>query len=180
MYYSLFPCLFSSYFCLSISPSHIEGGYFHVCGQRQRLWIHLHVGQGLFLHHPVHGGRQRRTGEGERGMVGGKMYDNTNGFADWENGMTEVIPWNETQQYQFQCHSHSLIAISHRFICWSPTFTSLCWPPVVWIMMFNCGPPLPRTPQDSTSTYHQYPKHIPLHIDTAYHHLDTAYQSCKF
>lgn len=36
-----------------------------VCGQRQRLWTHLPVGQRLRPHRAVHGGRQRRSGESE-------------------------------------------------------------------------------------------------------------------
>lgn len=36
-----------------------------VCGQRQRLRTHLPVGQILRPHRPVHGGRQRRSGESE-------------------------------------------------------------------------------------------------------------------
>lgn len=56
-----------------------------VCGQRQRLWTHLPVGQILCPHRTVHGGRQRRSGEAEGTKFTQRNDNGANGswLASW-------------------------------------------------------------------------------------------------
>lgn len=113
-----------------LPPSLSEGGELlravqRVCGQRQRLWTHLPVGQILRPHRAVHGRRQRRSGESGGGGEGGG------------SALHQIL--------LFQVFRYINMLINGSRVVSEKT------PVCLWLLQVNCLEPHPHLPGMATS-----------------------------